>query len=274
MDPEVSAALREAGLAGPGFRGRRNDLSPSGRVQLARRLEALGIEPPAYLDGRRDWIDRPARLFEAGDYPDKGVTVTPETLQSLAHSFEHPVPVLIEHANSPLELGYLTDVRAEGEVLMGTVALTREANDLIEQSGARSLSLGLSQGLDRIVEVSLVREPRVKSAQMFCEGGLLDKGGGANEEFLDQCVREGKLTPAQRPLARSLFASLETRWSHGEPLSSLFRRLIQLTLARQLFGETVPDPPSAIHLEDDAREFYRRHFPGLSFEEIAKRAHP
>ncbi|MCW5938710.1 MAG: hypothetical protein KF884_05815 [Fimbriimonadaceae bacterium] len=239
---------------------------------MAQRLEALGIEPPAYLDGQRDWIDRPARLFEAGDYPDKGVSVTPETLESLAHGFDHPVPVLIEHANSPLELGYLTDVRAEGAVLMGTVSLTREANDLIEQSGARSLSLGLSQGLDRIIEVSLVREPRVKSAQMFCEGGLLENSDTSEDEFLDRCVREGKLTPAQRPLARCLFTSLETQWSQGEPLSRLVRRLIQLSPSRQLFGETVPDPPAGGHLDDNAREFYRRHFPGLSFEEIAKRA--
>ena len=54
-----------------------------------------------------DWVRRRAKLFEAGDYPDKGVTVAPETLQALANGFSQPVPVLVEHAESPLQLGFL-----------------------------------------------------------------------------------------------------------------------------------------------------------------------
>ncbi|MCH7903160.1 MAG: hypothetical protein IH944_01180 [Armatimonadetes bacterium] len=38
----------------------------------------------------------------------------------------------IEHATSPLELGYLTSVEADDGELFGTVALSAEANDLTE----------------------------------------------------------------------------------------------------------------------------------------------
>lgn len=112
-------------------------------------------------------VRREAKLFEAGDYPDKGVTVLPEDLADLAARFQRPVPILIEHTDSPLALGFLESVRADGTELFGTVALSEEANCLIEQSGADSLSLGLSPDLREIQEVSLVRHPRVPSARLF-----------------------------------------------------------------------------------------------------------
>ena len=99
-----------------------------------------GIEPPA----PETWIERRAKLFHTGDFPDKGVTITQETLGALVRSFSEPVPVLIEHAESPLELGFLTSVEAIGDELFGTISLTPEANALVERSGARGLSLGLS----------------------------------------------------------------------------------------------------------------------------------
>lgn len=128
---------------------------------------AAGTTQPAPSGSALDWIERRAKLFEAGEYPDKGVTITVENLQSLAGRFGEPVPVLIEHAESPLELGYLTSVEALGGELFGIVALTPEANSLVERSGARALSLGLTPDLLAIREISLVRNPRVESAQLF-----------------------------------------------------------------------------------------------------------
>jgi hypothetical protein len=74
------------------------------------------------------WIDRRAKLFEAGEYPDKGLTVTEEQLSLLASSFSAPVPVLVEHGESPLELGHLCQVEALGPELFGTIRLTPEAH--------------------------------------------------------------------------------------------------------------------------------------------------
>lgn len=116
------------------------------------------------------WIERRAKLFEAGEYPDKGLTITRDNLAALCDSFGQPVPVLIEHADSPLELGFLTGVEALGDEMFGILALTEEANALIERSGARSLSLGLDPSLTSIREVSLVRKPRVATAQLYSAG--------------------------------------------------------------------------------------------------------
>ncbi|RYG24586.1 hypothetical protein EON82_10240, partial [bacterium] len=88
------------------------------------------------------WVQRRAKLFEAGEYPDKGILVTDEDLIALAEGFSRPVPVLIEHAQSPLELGFLTAVERSGKDLFGTVSLSQEADALVRKSGARGLSLG------------------------------------------------------------------------------------------------------------------------------------
>ena len=110
----------------------------------------MSDDAPAYLHTEHTWIDRRAKLFEVGEYPDKGVSVTPEMLRALDTNFDLPVPVLIEHARSPLELGYLTSIEVVGEELFGNVALTTEADALLAKSGARSLSVGLSGDLSSI----------------------------------------------------------------------------------------------------------------------------
>ncbi len=130
---------------------------------------------------REGWIERTAKLFEAGDYPDKGIAVTEEDLAALAAGFAGEVPVLIEHAASPLELGFLTAVARQGRELHGTVAFSPEADALVRRSGARGLSLGLSPDLREIREVSLVRRPRVAGAGLFSEGGCVAMVGEISE---------------------------------------------------------------------------------------------
>lgn len=159
--------LRRAAEAGPGYRGSRRALDGAELEDLVAGFRAARLTPPDYLGPGYRWVDRRAKLFEAGEYADKGLTVTEDHLRGLEQNFDLPVPVLIEHSDSPLQLGYLTDVQARGGELFGTVALTQEAHDLIEQSGARSLSLGLAPDLSQICEVSLVRSPRVPGAQLF-----------------------------------------------------------------------------------------------------------
>lgn len=161
--------LRRAAEAGPGYRGRRRALDGAELKDLVAGFHAARLVPPDYLGPGYRWVDRKAKLFEAGEYADKGLTVTEDHLAELEQNFDLPVPVLIEHSDSPLQLGYLTDVRARGGELFGTVALTQEAHELIEQSGARSLSLGLAPDLSQICEVSLVRSPRVPGAQLFAD---------------------------------------------------------------------------------------------------------
>lgn len=291
--------------AGPGYRGRRRRLDLHERDGLAFELQAAGVPVPEFVKSNAGWVDRRAKLFEAGDYPDKGVSISPETLRALAENFDLPVPVLIEHSESPLELGYLTDVEAVGHELFGTLALTEEANALVERSQARSLSVGLTPDLSAIREVSLVRAPRVADAQLFwCElsnstrephfgVGALETGDAEiarlktriaeleaqrvaeqAQRTLDELLAQGRLTPAQLPFARAMIAVNDSVNFDGEsqPLAQLLIAMIERQPAAGLFREWVPErenPASAALLLPEEAAFYQTHFPEVSLDAIA-----
>lgn len=285
--PAVDPGLRRrAAAAGPGYRGLRRTYSEAERERLAAELKAAGQPIPRYLTHPTTWTERRAKLFEAGDYPDKGVRLTAGDLDAIAQRFDLPVPVLIEHAKSPLELGYLTQVEALGDELFGTVALTEAADALLERSGARRLSIGLSADLTQIREVSIVSRPRVADAQMFgatftaalerSPSGL-DASALARER-LDRFVREGRLAPSQADLAKAIAACDAVVEFEGDsvPLRDLLVRMIERRPPVELFGETAPTGPNAddaaahLLLPEEAA-FYRRHFPGVSLDQIARR---
>lgn len=245
-----------------------------------------------------DWVERRAKLFETGDYPDKGVSIAAADLKALCAAFGEPVPVLIEHADSPFELGYLTAVEAMGAELFGTIALTSEANALVERSGARSLSIGLAPDLTSIREVSLVRNPRIASAQLYSDGPRFEVEWSARDDWerkfraleRDQAERdadrqiaewmaEGRLTPAQRPFAKALLTSDGIVAFDGErrPVASLLRSLVDRQPGHAMFGERAPalTPDYSEHLMmPEEVAFYQRHFPGVALDEIAKKRRP
>jgi len=306
VSPELQSLLRQAAELGPGYQGRRRTASETEREALKQALIEFDVDVPAFFDAGQDWIERRAKLFESGDYPDKGVSMTPEALQKLASGFDLPVPVLIEHAASPLELGYLTSVEALGSELFGTVSLTPEANALVDRSGAHALSVGLTPELDAIREVSLVRNPRVASARLFTgslvaqisnrqpadpEAAPLAQGNSTDwqaryEELrrqareqevdreIDSMVRAGRLTPAQVPFARALLSAEAAVEFDGEskPLRQLLLGLLERQPAHSLFKETAPQPTQAgdrALLLPEEVAFYQHHFPGVSLDSIA-----
>ncbi|MBS1706254.1 MAG: hypothetical protein JST40_10295 [Armatimonadetes bacterium] len=250
---------------------------------------------PAPIEvGGSETILRRAKLFESGDYADKGVSVTADDLKRLEINFKKPVPVLIEHADSPLELGYLTQVSAEGEELFGLIQLSREANELIERSGARALSLGLSRDLTRIREVSIVKKPRVPSAQLFSEDAIQFEGElgeidykalfefservhrtAETEDRLTAYLQNGQLTPAQIPFARALLNQAGSIQFDGNsvPLSQLLTAMIERQPPHVLFKETAPTPSAtnSALLMPEEQAFYQRYFPEISLDEIAQR---
>ncbi|MBL8065727.1 MAG: hypothetical protein JNM34_07700 [Chthonomonadaceae bacterium] len=266
-----------AAVYGPGFRGQRLKASSAEKARLRADFERLGLDPPPFLDDDKSWIDRQAKLFEAGDFPDKGVTVSSETLENLAENFDSPVPVLIEHGESPLHLGFLTDVFCQSSELFGTLTLSEEANDLIEASGAKSLSLGLSPDLQRIQEVSLVRNPRVASATLFT-GTVMEPARNAPEttqnmdQVLNDYVQRGLLIPAQIPFARKLCEqdSLVTFDQESLPMSRVVMRLIESGASHGLLSELAPAGSQSPSMQPDEQAFYDRYFAGLSLEDIAK----
>jgi hypothetical protein len=189
-------------------------------------------------------------------------------------------------------MGYLTNVEAQGDELLGTISLTPEANQLVERSGARSLSLGLSPDLKEIREVSLVRNPRVPSAQLFGGGvtflaSLPDDAELWRERYqalekeirtkeadrtLDGFLKRGKLCPAQVPFARALLARDDTIEFDGgtQPLRELLIALIERQPPSHLFTETAKtpaEPENPLLLPEEAA-FYRRHFPDIALKDI------
>lgn len=293
LSPEIHGLLRQAAELGPGYHGARRAASRTEREAVREQLKAFGATVPAFMDATHEWIERRAKIFEAGEYPDKGVSADEETLAGLAKNFDLPVPVLIEHADSPLELGYLTKVEAIGTELFGTVALTPEANALVERSEARALSVGLSSDLSEIVEVSLVRNPRVQSARLFTFGSLapltMEKPDVWRERYeklrrdvldddadkqLKGLVNAGRLTPAQVPFAKAILTAEGVIEFDGEsrPLRQLLIAMIERQPPHQFFGEIARQPA-----QDGGRQlmlpeevaFYERHFPGVSLDSIA-----
>lgn len=286
--------LKRAAQCGPGYRGERQSLDPQETFALAVQMKEAQLEPPSYLESDTEWIDRKAKLFEAGEYPDKGITIKPSDIHRLASNFDLPVPVLIEHAESPLELGFLTQVEAAGNELFGIVTLTQEAESLVQKSGASSLSLGLSPDLNEIREVSLVRNPRIPSARLFSDGlfyltasleGTIDwkaryedlakqKQDEAAACSLEQYVKEGKLVPAQVPFAKAILLEPTTIEFNGElrPVRQLLIDLIERQPPSSLYTETASQnatsPPEGMLPEET--EFYQRYFPDLSLDVIAK----
>lgn len=277
--------------------GRKRDADGAECRALANEFREQGENPPPYLEINSEWVERRAKLFEAGDYPDKGVKVTPLDLATMVSNFDLPVPVWIEHAESPLELGYLTEVSVEKGELFGTLSLTTEANSLIERSGARSLSIGLSADLQQIREVSLVRFPRVKTAQLFddslrfdiqvdfgvdwrakYEDAMRRQKKDVAQDQVAKWVASGKITPAQAPFASALLVE-ETGVEFDGGLTSI-RDLVSKLIAAQprhgMMGEHAPQPiedTSSVLMLPEEAAFYRKHFPDVSLESIAaKRA--
>lgn len=283
LKPTSVALLREVATFGPGHQGKRQTLDEPRRGEICAALDAEHIDRPPFLERHHVWVDREAKLFESGEYPDKGLTVTPDQIQTLADNFDLPVPVLIEHSRSPLELGYLTQVEARGGQLFGTVSLTKEANDLIESSGAHSLSLGLSEDLSRIVEVSLVKKPRIASARIF-NGEVIAAPvdwQAKYQELLakssriawDDFLHQGKLTPAQVPFAAALLGSGHAVEFDGDsvPVGRVFQRFLEAAPTHDRFTELAFGGSEIPHnLDPEAAAFYQRYFPGTSLEEIAR----
>lgn len=131
-----------------------------------------------------EMIERVAKLFEAGDYPDKGVSFGEADIQALVDSFESEVPVKIQHTDTAFDgmLGAVRSVWRRGKELMGRVAFAPDTWSLIDRCGARRLSVGLSYDPLALREVSIVDNPRVATAQVFADcitfSGTVEFGWG------------------------------------------------------------------------------------------------
>lgn len=280
---ERADLLRQTALAGPGYRGLRQEFGVSQKLELAKQLREGGMPIPAFLTQETQWIDRQAKLFEAGDYPDKGVSISEDHLEALVANFDLPVPVLIEHGDSPLHLGFVTSVQKRGTELFGTIALTEEADTLLMKNGAESLSVGLERDLNAIREVSIVRNPRVATARLFgaapqfdakfmdvdYEDAMREADKAKRQEEAKKLaigfLEQGKITPAQRGWAIEILSSdareAAISFLNALPVNPLLK---SITPNRK----ELENAANNLMLPEEAA-FYRKHFPGIDLAEIA-----
>ena len=120
-------------------------------------------------DADADMVVYPdAKLFEAGEYPDKSYEMTPEELWAAAESFSAPVPIDLEHTPTVLDgkLGEVRSVRVDGDELRGAVAIPKWLNSLLED-GKRKVSCEWDRATKTLKKLSIVEHPRIADAALM-----------------------------------------------------------------------------------------------------------
>lgn len=122
-------------------------------------------------------IKRRAKIFEAGDYPDKGGKYTVEELDTWIKNHENrDIPLSVGHldlSSNPLAklgefgMGFLKNLQRIGAELFADVFLDEDINRLLDRGASKALSIGIDRDSGLILEASLVANPRVASAAIF-----------------------------------------------------------------------------------------------------------
>ena len=200
--------------------------------------------------------ERPARLLEAGEYPDKSLSLTESDLDGIVSRFTASLPVKVEHVDSPLDpLGRVQRVWREGNALLGTLAFPEDLAGFLRRRGAAKLSVGLSREPLALLEVSLVLKPRVASAALMgsemgsdtLNAEIVRLRAALTAREVEMQVAsfkaQGRIVPASETAARALLASGEAKVLMGgglEPIASVFRRFLESQPPVVLLGETAP----------------------------------
>lgn len=207
-------------------------------------------------------MTRDAKLFEAGEYPDKKIIISEEDLSVYSANFV-PCPVKIEHTDTAFDgvLGMVSSVYRKGKELFGKIDFSKEAWDLIEKAGAKYLSIGINPEGKFISEVSIVQHPRVTDARIFSSDlpfgntekyssgftALLEENRKLKniiadikaEEKCRKYIEEGKLTPANTEMAKEIFKCDTTVKFNSETcsLSFLFESFLKTLSDQTDFSE-------------------------------------
>ena len=219
-------------------------------------------------------IEREAKLFEAGNYPDRGIEITEEDLDRIIENASE-APIRIEHTATPFDgaLGVLKSVYRKGRELFGRLSFTQAAWELVNAANAKRLSVAIKKDKSGIAEVSLVREPRIADAAVFGEADTIrldgveltlpadfadqtDETARLRRQLIDKevdtCIdtlkRQGKLVPAAEVFARAILrtgdTSLITFGDHPTPVSEVFKWFLDSQPKVIEFAETAPADPT------------------------------
>ncbi|MCX6374537.1 MAG: hypothetical protein NTU88_00605 [Armatimonadetes bacterium] len=127
-------------------------------------------------------MEKDAKIFEAGEYPDKEITISEDDLDGIIENFTE-VPVKVEHTDSPLDpLGTVKRIWRRGKELFARLAFPSDLAAFLERRGIKKLSVALHKDPLRLAEVSLVLSPRVPSAAMFGQKAEVNGGDRDREK--------------------------------------------------------------------------------------------
>ena len=223
-------------------------------------------------------MEREAKIFESGNYEDKGISVSEEDLQKYVNNFK-PCPVKLEHADTAFDgvLGTLKKIYKKGKELFGIIDFSEEAWNLIEKAHAKKLSISLNPDNYSISEISIVQNPRVEDARVFAfaldflEENLTDyeilkkenqklKYALSNieaEKLAEKFFSEGKLTPATKNIAIELFKcdSLVRFGENNIPVTNLFEAFLEKLPKQIPFGELEKPVSSESKFSDEQIEY-------------------
>lgn len=229
-------------------------------------------------------VEKDAKIFEAGEYPDKGISVGEEDLDAIIGNFEE-VPVKIEHVDSPLDpLGTVKRIWRQGRDLFARLAFPEDLAAFLQRRGVKRLSVALHKDPLRLAEVSLVLSPRVADAAMFGRTAESNpqSGGEVNVDMSDRDTKdkeieelrfalrakdvdakvahlkaEGKLVPASEQYAREIMLRGDEKITFGESettIAFLFECFLENQPKVLTFGETTPgvrSPDTPLSAEEE-----------------------
>lgn len=247
-------------------------------------------------------VEREAMLFEAGDYPDKGISISESDLEKLS-SDNSDIPIKIEHSETPLDgvIGVLKQVWKEGKRLLGKIQFTDEAWALICKAGSKRLSIGLAKDKSKILEVSLVKYPRVANARVF-SGGVEFNSGEIKEVNMsietdeiqnlrkenqllklaafereadgeiERFKRSGKLVPAVQEIAKAIFMqgkSAAVNFNGKDSnIADIFSNFLEAMPAAVEFSELAKASDKSNQFSPEAQSFLAKL--GVKPEDAAK----
>ena len=177
---------------------------------------SVTLESPATITLSSHTTQRDARLLVCGEYPAKNLTVTEADLDALVANFSAPVPVKVEHVDSPLDpLGLVERVWREGDALLGHVLFPASMAAFLSERGAAKLSVGLLKGPAwKLLEASLTLTPHVPTATLLSDSERVELStlrARVRRQTVDAQIAElkasGRVIPATEALARVLLSA-------------------------------------------------------------------
>jgi hypothetical protein len=227
---------------------------------------SICLDAPSVIVFSDGVMERDARLLVAGDYPGKNLKVTEADLDALVANFSGPVPVKVEHIDSPLDpLGLVERVWRDGAELRGRIKFPAEMAAFLSKRDAHKLSVGLLKEPQwKLLEASLTLTPHVPTATLLSDGEkveLVHLRQQVRKQTVDAQIAElkasGKVIPATEALARVLLSAEEAAvvtLSDGvaQPVAATFRLFLDAQPPLIRLGEIAPGQAGATTLSAGA----------------------